>query len=446
VTLRTKVTIALILLSTLATASIGWIAYLSTARQLTSEIDTSLRDVAAYAVQSGGHNGGPGDGHGSVQLETVLIQQLGSDGSVLSSPSGLVVPVSDIDRAVAARISGEVYRQVTIDGHPYRMLTMAADHGAVQLLRPLAESQAVLSALRLRILLAAAAVILAAAAFGWLMSRQVTRRLRDLAAATDLVTQTGRLDVAIDTTGADETGQVARAFTRMLEALDRSQLAQRRLVQDAGHELRTPLTSLRTNLDVLSRHPELPAAQQREVVTDLQGETRELTLLVNELIELTLGGAADNAPEQLSLAALAHRVVDRAQRRSGRLITVEADDSTAYAVRAHVERALANLLDNAVKFSPEGSPVEVGIRDGRVTVRDHGPGLDDADVPRVFDRFYRSVRARQLAGSGLGLSIVLDVATRAGGSVFAGNHPNGGAAVGFVIPAAAGFKPVSNLG
>jgi two-component system sensor histidine kinase MprB len=232
----------------------------------------------------------------------------------------------------------------------------------------------------------------------------------------------------------------------MLEALDRSQLAQRRLVQDAGHELRTPLTSLRTNLDVLSRHPELPAAQQREIVTDLQGETRELTLLVNELIELTLGAAADNAPEQLSLAALAHRVVDRAHRRSGRLITVEADDSIAYAVRAHVERALANLLDNAVKFSPEGSPVEVGIRDGRVTVRDHGPGLDDADVPRIFDRFYRSVRARQLAGSGLGLSIVLDVATRAGGSVFAGNHPTGGAAVGFVIPIAARFKPVSNLG
>jgi two-component system sensor histidine kinase MprB len=441
-TLRTKMTAALILLSALATASIGLVAYLSTLRQLTSEIDSSLRDVADYAAaQPGGHDGFQTEGRGAVRLQTVLVQELSSNGSVLSSPDGVSVPVTGADREVASRGSGELYRQVIVDGRPYRMLTAAGEHGAVQVLRPLSERNGVLGALRLRILLAAALVILAAAACGWLVSWQVTRRLRDLAAAAALIAETGRLDVAINTAGADETGQVARAFSRMLGALDRSQLAQRRLVQDAGHELRTPLTSLRTNLDVLARYPELDAEEQRVVVTDLQGETRELTLLVNELIDLSLGGGAETPPKEFALAAVAQRVVGRAQRRSSRPITLDPDDSAVFAVEAQVERALANLLDNAIKFSPDGAPIEVTIADGRVTVRDQGPGLEPHDVPRMFDRFYRSDRARQLPGSGLGLSIVLDLATRSGGSVFAGNHPTGGAAIGFMLPMSAHSNP-----
>jgi two-component system sensor histidine kinase MprB len=434
-TLRSKVTVALILLSALGIAVIGSVAYLATARQLTSEIDSSLRDVAAYAAaQPRGRGGFDPEGHGAVQLQTVLVQELGSDGSVLSAPDGLAVPVADVDRAIAANGVGSMYRQVSIDGHPYRMLTAAADHGAVQVLRPLSERSGVLAALRMRILLAAVLIIAAAAAGGWLVSRQVTRRLRGLAAAAGLVAETGRLDVAMDRAGSDETGQLAHAFTRMLGALDRSQLAQRRLVQDAGHELRTPLTSLRTNLDVLARHPDLDAEQRRSVVTDLQSETRELTLLVNELIDLSLGAAAQTDPQVLALGAVAERVIDRARRRSGRPISLVHDGCSVFAVRAQVERALANLLDNAIKFSPDASEIEVSIAAGRVVVRDHGPGLHPQDVPRIFDRFYRSDRARQLPGSGLGLAIVLDLATRAGGRVFAGNHPAGGAAVGFELP------------
>jgi len=306
----------------------------------------------------------------------------------------------------------------------------------VQVLRPLAESNTVLTVLRLRILMAVLSVILAAAACGWLVSRQVTRRLRDLAAAAALVADTGRLDVAIDPAGSDETGQLAGAFIRMLATLDRSQVAQRHLVQDAGHELRTPLTSLRTNLDVLARHPDLDAGQRREVVADLQGETRELTLLVNELVDLSLGEVTEAPPTQLSLAAVAERVASRARRRSRRVITIDADGSTAFAVQAQVERALANLLDNAIKFSPDDSPIAVTIAAGRLAVRDHGLGLAPDEVPRVFDRFYRSDHARQLPGSGLGLSIVSNIAIQAGGTVFAGNHPSGGAEVGFQLPPA----------
>jgi two-component system sensor histidine kinase MprB len=446
VTLRTKLALALMLLSALATASIGTLAYVSTDRQLTTEIDSNLHDVAtAYSsLQPGGRRGSGGDGgRGGVQLQTVLVQQLDSDGSVQSSPTGINVPVTAADRVLAARGSGQLYRDLTIEGRPYRLLTIGAEHGAVQALRPLSESRNVLDDLRLRILIAAVVVVLAAAAAGWLVSRQVTRRLRSLAHAASLVAETGRLDVRTRTEGRDETGQLARAFTAMLAALDRSQAAQRRLVQDAGHELRTPLTSLRTNLDVLSRHPDLDAGQQRQILTDLHSETRELTLLVNELVELSLGAANETPPEHVRLAELADRVIARARRRTDRPITVEGDDSTAYASQAELDRALANLVDNAVKFSPAGTAIDVTISNGRVSVRDHGPGLDAADLEHVFDRFYRADAARQLPGSGLGLSIVHDIVARAGGTVFAGNHPAGGAVIGFVIPPAA-FQPSSN--
>jgi two-component system sensor histidine kinase MprB len=288
-------------------------------------------------------------------------------------------------------------------------------------------------------------VVAAAAAAGWLVARQVTRRLRDLAAAASVVADTGRLDVTTRTDGRDESGQLARAFTAMLAALDRSQSAQRRLVQDAGHELRTPLTSLQTNLDVLRRHPELDGDQRRQILNDLHGETRELTLLVNELVELSLGGLNDVQPELVTLAEPAQRVVTRARRRSDRRISLTADDSAATVPPVQLERALWNLLDNAVKFSPAGTPIEVSISQGRVSVRDHGGGLADSDIGRVYDRFFRSDAARQLPGSGLGLSIVQAVVVRAGGVVFAGNHPDGGAVIGFELPAAS-FQPSFNSG
>ena len=437
-TLRTKVTVALIALASLTTVAIGSVAYYATEHQLTSEIDTSLREVAAYAQTQGGRNNLRGDeNHGVVQLQTVLVQQLGSDGSVISSPSGVTIPVSDADRAVAQGGSGEVFRRVAIDGHPYRMLTTGGEHdGAVQVLRPLSESEKVLDGLRLRVLLSALAVIVAAAVVGWLLSRKVTQGLRGLAVAAGMVAHTGRLDVAIDEAGSDEIGLLARAFSRMLGVLDRSQVAQRRLVQDAGHELRTPLTSLQTNLEVLARHPDLDIDRRTAIVSDLQGETRELISLVNELIELGLGGAAEQAPGPVDLGQVAERVAARAQRRSGRDIAVAADGSVVVAVEQQLERAIANLVDNAIKFSPSGTPVRVQIQAGSVTVRDRGAGLSTTDVPRMFDRFYRSDAARAQPGSGLGLSIVHDVAIRFGGSVFADNDPNGGAAIGFALPVA----------
>ena len=220
----------------------------------------------------------------------------------------------------------------------------------------------------------------------------------------------------------------------MLDALQRSKQEQQQLVQDAGHELRTPLTSLRTNVSVLRRRNDSLSAEQREqVLADLDSETRELTDLVNELVELATDRRDDEPVQPVRLADVAERAAARARRRFGRDVTVNGDESLLDGRPMALERALQNLVDNACKFSDDG-PVEVTVADGTVTVRDHGPGLVDADIPHLFDRFYRSVEMRSKPGSGLGLSIVRSIVEGHGGGVFARNADGGGAAIGFVLP------------
>jgi len=212
-------------------------------------------------------------------------------------------------------------------------------------------------------------------------------------------------------------------------------------VQDAGHELRTPLTSLRTNISVLRRHDDLPPETRARVLTDLDLETRELTTLVNELVELATDQRSDEVAEPVDLPALVERVSERARRRTGRSIVVQIGPNSEVAVTGRpsaLERAVSNLLDNAGKFDTSGGAIDVSVEPGRVTVCDRGPGIDPADLPHVFDRFFRAVDARSQPGSGLGLSIVADMARGHGGEAFARNRDGGGACVGFQIPTSGG--------
>ncbi len=445
--LRTKLTIALLFISLTATLSVGVLAYLATDTRLHAEVDNSLR-TAASLVQTANW-GGPGRGrHPSEfpsipELPGIGIQVIAPDGSVQVAPAGPAVPVSADELAVAAGTQpGGRLTYALFLGHQYRVLTVGfqAGDGAVSVNRDLAEVNRVLSALRTQILIAALLVILLSAAAGVPVARQITRRLVKLAAAAGTVAETGRLDVPVETSGTDETASVAKAFAIMLDTLGRSQQAQQRLVQDAGHELRTPLTSLRTNLDVLSLHPELPARDRSGVIEDLRAEALELTNLVNELVELAAGEANRQPPRPLELRSIVERVVRLARRRTGRDITVAADFAEVLGQPGALERAVSNLVDNALKFAPSG-PVHISVAGGAVTVFDHGPGLATADVPHVFDRFYRSAVARGLPGSGLGLSIVQGVVLAHGGSVFAANVPGGGAAIGFRLP----LTPSSHL-
>ena len=439
--LRLKLVLALVALSTAATAAIGLFTYRTTAHQLEEQVDRSLLDATNGLAQRPERlppriqGDDPDDRRGFRSETDVVVQLLGPDGEPVASDGGSL-PVEDIDVTVAGSERAlNVRRDVTVDDDRYRMLTAGYGNGlgAVQTARSLEEVERVLAGLRSSILMAALVVTLVAASLGWLIARQVTRRLVRLTAAAEQVTATRQLDVEVPVSGTDETGRLGSAFNEMLTALARSKQDQQRLVQDAGHELRTPLTSLRTNVYALRRSDQLSPEQQDQVLDDLEGETAELTRLIDEVVELATDRRGDEAEEQIRLGALVERVAGRSAQRSGREVLVGADGTVVLGRPLALERAVGNLVENALKFDQDG-PIAVACSQGRVEVADRGPGFDDEDLPRVFDRFYRSTAARSRPGSGLGLAIVADIVGQHGGEVYARNREGGGAVVGFTIP------------
>ncbi|MGD9702517.1 MAG: ATP-binding protein [Acidimicrobiia bacterium] len=450
--LRLKLVVALVALSALATIAIGVTTYSTTANRLDGEIDRSLSDAIDVVFarlrvgpgppseedQGRGNADGPANRR-PASFEQILIQAIDASGEPWTYPTSGRLPVDAVDIAVASSLESYVerWRGTHIEGEHHRMITVSLGDGlgAVQAARSLEENDRILAAQRNRTLLAMGLVTAAAAAIGWFVARQATRRLVRLTAAAEEVALTGRLDVPVAVGGEDEAGRLGVAFGDMLGALARSRDDQQRLVQDAGHELRTPLTSLRTNISVLRRFDDLPVETRQRVLDDLDGEARELTMLVNELVQLATEQRAEETPQPTDLAPLVRQVADRASRRSGRSVVVRADGSRVLVRPQALERAVGNLIENALKFDDRpGGPVEVTVEQGRIEVADRGPGISADDLPHVFDRFYRSVAARSRPGSGLGLAIVNDVATLHGGSAFAAPRAGGGATVGIVLP------------
>ncbi len=450
--LRLKIVLALTLLASGATTAIGIFSYTTTRHELEETVDRSLDEAARQFQRQPSLGDVDGDGDSSIpsgtgpigvpgrdrprSFQQVLFQKLDVNGEVLAIGQTDELPVSDADRSVAAspNPAASVRFDVTIDDVPYRMLTVKAENGAVQLARSLAESQRSVERILRSTLIAVVIVALMSALLGLLIARQVTRRLLRLTSAAGEVAQTGRLDVAVPVDGGDETGQLGRAFSAMLAALQASKHEQHQLVQDASHELRTPLTSLRTNVSVLRRrYDQLPVDSRDQLLADLDSETRELTDLVNELVELATDGRDDEPVQPVRLSDVVERSAARARRRFGRDVVVAADESVVDGRPNALERATQNLIDNACKFAPEG-PIEASVSRGTVAVRDHGPGLVESDIPHLFDRFYRSVEMRSQPGSGLGLSIVKSVVDSHGGTVFARNAEGGGAQLGFTLP------------
>jgi two-component system, OmpR family, sensor histidine kinase MprB len=436
--LRLKLVLALVALSSAATVAIGLFSYRTTEAQLKGQVDQSLVDASRRLGDRPGERDGfgPPDGGGFRSAGDVVVQLVAADGTEVSY-RGVALPVDDADRSIAAaQESVSAFRDAQVGDDPYRILTTGygAGRGAVQAGRSLAETEQVLDALRTRILVAALVVVAGAALLGTVIARQVTRRLVRLTGAAEQVTETGSLDVQVPVSGTDETGRLGTAFNDMLAALARSKDDQQRLVQDAGHELRTPLTSLRTNVFALRRSDELTAEQRSQVLGDLEGETEELTRLINEVVELATDRRGDEPEVSVRLGPLVERVAARAAQRSGRDVPVQVDGTVVMGRPLALERAVGNLIENALKFDESGGPVEVECLNGRVEVADRGPGFAEADLPHVFDRFFRATSARSRPGSGLGLAIVSDVVEHHGGTVYAGNRAGGGAFVGFQLP------------
>ena len=290
-----------------------------------------------------------------------------------------------------------------------------------------------LSGLRLQLIAFGTVLAVVAALCGWLLMRRTTQPLEDLTAATERVARNRDLSpLGLDR--RDEVGRLANSFDRMLGALAVSREQQNRLVQDAAHELRTPLTSLRANIELLDRARNLPDDELDALLGGLDAEVRELSQLFDELIQLATDTTEQSEPDvDLDLADVVADAVDRFTRRTGRTVTTDTEPTPMTGNSLLLERAVGNLLGNAHKFSPPDQPIMVVLRDRRVSVRDHGPGIPLDERRRVFDRFYRTDEARALAGSGLGLAIVEQIAEYHGGTASAGGAPGGGADVGFTV-------------
>jgi two-component system, OmpR family, sensor histidine kinase MprB len=365
---------------------------------------------------------------------TMLVQWVASDGSTrrqeeYAKPQ-FELPVSDEVLALTGQsLPGErIYADTDVNGVHARMLSFAYGPGfAVQIARPLTEVDEALGRIKVILVLISLIGIAIAAAFGLIVSRAALSPVRRLTETTETVTETGDLSQRIDVDGRDELSRLAMSFNTMLAALEESTRAQRQLVADASHELRTPLTSLRTNIEVLTGQHALPPEDRERLLSDVVEQLEEMTTLISELIELARTERQAAEPEDVRLDLVAAEALERARRnRPGVEFTAELEETVVHGVPSTIERAIANLLDNAAKWTPPGSEVELQVRDGLVVVRDHGPGIDEEDLPYVFDRFYRARSARGLPGSGLGLAIVRQVAEAHSGEVVAERAEGGG--------------------
>jgi two-component system sensor histidine kinase MprB len=371
-----------------------------------------------------------------MQTEVDAITQIVlPNGQVIGRREYPRLPIENSDRSLT--VDGRrINRSSTIiDNHEFRTLTVIADDGS--LIQVAKDTQILLNAqrgIRTWFPIYAAVAVVISALFGWLFARRISKPIEDLALTAESIAATQDLDRTIIVSGRDEVAQLATSFNTMLEALRGSVARQRQLVQDASHELRTPLTSLRANTELLERG-QLSDADRSSILADMRAEVDELADLSAELSALAIDNRTTEEPVSIDLSDVAHEIAIRASRRSGAPVTVHATPGTSVVARPNqLERALSNLVDNAIKFTNDGSEIEIHVGSFRVEVRDKGIGISDADKPLVFDRFYRATATRSMPGSGLGLSIVSQFASDHNASAYVLDNAGGGAIVGLQFP------------
>ncbi|WP_437437851.1 ATP-binding protein [Streptomyces olivoreticuli] len=433
--LVTSAAVALVALGVLAAA------YVVIRYELVRQLDLQLKQQAGIMAQQS-HGGTTGVLYGECNwLAAPACAQIVRSDPAAPGQGGLVLPVTGATRRVAAGTLGEFYSNITLGGRDMRMYTMRLrDDRALQVA---ARSDTVDQGVRQAGLLLAGvggAGVLLAAALGYFASRTSLRPVTRLTATAERIAATRdpahRIELPpYEARRQDEITRLATSFNTMLGELEEAVAAQRRLVADASHELRTPLTALRTNAELLARADRLSPAQRDRASAALGRQLREVTGLVNDLIELARDEEPQQLVEQVRLDLLGERCVAAARGHwpntpfTADLDTVGA--VTVPGVPARLARLLSNLLDNAAKFSPPGAMVEVRLARTDhgldLTVRDHGPGISTEDLPYVFDRFYRSRQARALPGSGLGLAMARQIARAHGAELTAEQAETGGA-------------------
>jgi two-component system sensor histidine kinase MprB len=444
----------------IAVIAVAVSAYAGTRSELLGQVDNSLEGLTGQVVhRPGGPQGGPpgsgdegffgrggggeapGVGDEGLGLDQIRGPAFGGAGTFLVvypdgrtySPRGQPnqIPADAGMKALAAHGQGQYFVDKTVNGIHIRVLvTGIGARGALAVAQSLADVDKALSNQQLLLALIAAGGVALAALLAVLVARTAVAPIERFTRQTERIARRPeRLEhERVEVVGTDELARLARSFNDTLDALDRSVQSQRNLVADASHELRTPIATIRANLQLM-RDEALLSPEDREALrADVIEELDELTALVSDVVELARGGRPGVEAGDVRLDAIVAEAVDRARRRApGLRFELELEPALVRGEGDRVARAVINLLDNASKWSPDGGAVEVTLRDGVLTVRDHGPGFAGEDLPHVFDRFYRARKARSKPGSGLGLAIVRQAAEAHGGFVEAANAPNGGA-------------------
>jgi two-component system sensor histidine kinase MprB len=441
VSFRTRLTLVAAAAVALAILAASLVVFLVVRNQLRGQVDSALQSRAEQIehgppphleVTTGGQRildvGGP-LGFGSGDFVQVVDPSAHTYRTL--TDAGKLPPNGDALAAAKGR-PGSSFSDARIGGEEVRVFTIPVqdEHGnqyALQVARSLGEVNHTLRRITIFLILIAAGGVAIAGGLGLVVSQAALAPVRRLTRATEKVAETQDLSERIEANGEDELSRLAASFNTMLAALEESDRAKRQLVSDASHELRTPLTSLRTNIEVLARDRNMADDEREKLLNDVVSQLSEMTALVTELVELARGETQPQQAEDVRLDLLVEEVVARAQRDFPHVEFVsELEPTELHGVPNTIARAVSNLLDNAAKWSPPDGEVEVTVKEGEVVVRDHGPGIDEADLPYVFDRFYRASSARGMPGSGLGLAIVRQVAESHGGEVRAEPAEGGG--------------------
>jgi two-component system, OmpR family, sensor histidine kinase MprB len=432
VTLRNRVSVAAALGVLIVVAAVSSVLYFSYAASLHGRVDATLVDAAQQASsiarsikQSARDSPSPPDFGRPVTVGSVEVQLFLDPLAGQPTPFG---PLDSTDVAVAEQAQPAYFGDALDDGQQFRVYTAAMPGAGLVLVGRAANADD--DALRTAALLLAGLTVAAAGVtYGAarLTAGRILRPIAELTAAAEHVTETRDLTTRLDVAGTtDEVGRLASSFDTMLAALHESLTAQRQLVADASHELRTPLTSLTTNLDLLEDGAGLADPQAPALVRAAREQAGELDQLITDLLDLARYHESTPHREAVRLDLLTDEAVRRLRKRAPHpAVDTELFPCLVQVDPAAVDHAVSNLVDNAIKWTPPDAAVRVVVKNGRVSVTDHGPGIADADLPHIFERFYRAPAARGMPGAGLGLAIVGGVAHSNEGTVAVQTGPHG---------------------
>jgi two-component system sensor histidine kinase MprB len=439
-----------------AVAVTGAAGYFTLRLALYRSLDSELTEVAEALAAPVARNIRSIGGLTEFTLEAgnFSVALVRADGQVTFVPGEQVHLVIGDDELALARLHNGVSARSGEDteGRPYRIVAVPVtglDNYALVLGRPLTVTNDILSSLWIVLMLFGATGVILAGTAGTAVARSGLRPVRQLTAAVEHVAQTDDL-TPIQVTGSGDVARLADSFNRMLASLGSSRERQQRLIADAGHELRTPLTSLRTNIELLSldaRSNMLSATDRNDILSDVSAQLSEFTSLIKDLVSLARDDQVSAAPEPIDLRDVVSTALERARRRAPKGVEFDVELSPLYVMGEadDLERAVTNLLDNAVKWSPPDGTVRVYLEGDRLRVADQGPGIADVDLPHIFDRFYRADSARNTPGTGLGLSIVAQTVQRHGGWIKAGRSAQGGAEFTVQLPGATTLEDLDKL-